>query len=159
MRHFDRDELVLYTRGLAEENINLLIEEHLLTCDECLELYMEVVEDISINDTSSLISRGFCDKVMDVVKEVNENKSLRNEGRGRKTSEILLYYTAAACITLVFMAGGVFQQLSGSVSSITSSIAGSPKSMEKVVSNGWSERLVNSTSIMLDELWDKNYRD
>ena len=159
MEHFDMHRMMLYTNGLAEENLKLQIENHLLNCDDCMEKYIEAIEYRNVHDASLLISPGFCDRVMDQIKEEKEKNNEREERRVQKKYQVFIYYVAAACITLIFMASGVFQQIFGSVSNVTSGIEESPGSIEKMVPSGWTDRLVEGTSDVIDVLFGRGYSE
>jgi hypothetical protein len=57
------------------------------------------------------------------------------------------------------MASGVFQQIFGRVSNVTSGIEKTPGSIEKMVPNGWTDRLVEGTSDVIDVLCGRDYSE
>ncbi len=150
MNHYREEELLLYSKASVDESKEAEIEEHLLTCDECNERYIQIIESCCMNDGNIQISSEFTDNVMDRLNFDSRNhKAIK---RKRAAPEILIYYVAAACITLMFSINGVFDSLLGGFSDMTTSIAYTPVSLEKAVTNGWTERLVNDTSKIISEL-------
>ncbi|HPD00314.1 MAG TPA: hypothetical protein PLA01_03070 [Acetivibrio sp.] len=159
MEHFDTHKLMLYVNGLAEEDMKLDIENHLQNCDECLEKYIEAIEYKNVHEASALISPEFCSRVMEQITQGEEKIGKIRERRIQNKYQAFMYYVAAACITLIFMASGVFQQIFGSVSNVTSGIEESPGSIEKMVPSGWTDRLVEGTSDVIDVLFGRGYSE
>lgn len=153
MTHYNEEELILYSEAYVDETIQKAIEEHLLICDECRDRYIRIVEYYHMN-TENQISLEFTNNVMEMIKgDHNRNKARK---KGRVIPEVFIYYVAAACITLLFSFNGVFDSLVGGFSDITTAIAKTPVSIEKRVSNGWTERLTNDTSIIISRLNPQN---
>ncbi|WP_010245403.1 anti-sigma factor [Acetivibrio cellulolyticus] len=150
MNHYSEEELLLYSKACVDEVQEAEIEEHLLNCDECNERYIQIIEGFHMTDESNQVSLEFTDNVMKLInRDVKQHKAVK---RKRVAPEVLIYYVAAACITLMFSLNGVFDSLFGGFSDMTTSIAQTPVSIEKAVSTGWTERLANDTSKVISEL-------
>jgi len=157
MRHYNEEELIFYSEACVDENLEKDIEEHLLMCEECRDKYMQIVECYHMNDMENSISLEFTDNVMKSIKsEPVRNKVIKKK---KVVPEVFVYYVAAACITLLFSFSGVFDSLAGGFSCMTASIAQTPVTIEKNVSNGWTERLTKDTSIMISKLKIKNIEE
>ena len=150
MGHYNEEELILYSKACVDKTQEIDIEEHLLTCDECRDKYIQIVECCYMKDEDNKVSLEFADNVMNKLK--HEDKPGRARKRKRIAPEIFLYYVAAACITLLFTFNGVFDSLIGGFSDMTTTIAQTPINIEKTASNGWTERLANDTSIIISRL-------
>lgn len=152
MEHLSDGELISYINGNDGEKFDTIVEEHIFSCDECLERYMRTIETSeALNNTNP--SPGFSDKVMVEIKKQYSRKKVKNWRNN--TPEILVYYTVAACITLIFTFNGVFHDISTGISEVTSKIADSPVRIERSASSGWSERLLADTSMLIDKLRPK----
>ena len=124
-----------------------------------MEKYIEAIEYKNVHEASTLISPEFCSRVMEQITQGEEKIGKRSERRIQNKYQAFIYYVAAACITLIFMASGVFQQIFGSVSNVTSGIEESPGSIEKMVPSGWTDRLVEGTSDVIDVLFGRGYSE
>lgn len=103
-----------------------------------------------MNDSENQISLEFTDNVMKGIKSSSgRNKTVKKK---KVAPEVFFYYVAAACITLLFSFNGVLDSFVGGISDMTTTIAKTPVSIEQRVSNGWTERLANDTSIMISKL-------
>ncbi|NLD50284.1 MAG: hypothetical protein GX660_24360 [Clostridiaceae bacterium] len=148
MTHLSDLELAAYVKNTNEGRQDSVLEEHLSACDECLERYMKALE--SSDDYNTLCpATDFSDRVMAEIREepLKKPKNIR-----KRIPEIMVYYAAAACITLVFSLNGAFQFVSTEIFSVTSGIAASPSRIGNATSSGWRERFVNNTSVLLNEL-------
>ncbi len=150
MNHFREEELLLYSKACVDEAQEAEIEEHLLTCDECNERYIQIIERCCMNEGTGQISAEFTNNVMNRLDI--DGRCRKNTKKKRVAPEVFIYYVAAACIALMFSFNGVFDSLLGGFSDMTTSIAHTPVSLEKAVSNGWTERLVNDTSKIISGL-------
>jgi predicted anti-sigma-YlaC factor YlaD len=149
MSHYSYEELLLYSKACVDETQEAEIEEHLLTCEECNNRYIQIVENYHMKEDSNNLPLDFTDSVMKrVLNDCNLNKRVK---RKRVAPEVFVYYVAAACITLMFSINGVFDSLIGGFTDMTTYIASTPVSVEKAVSNGWTERLANDTSRIISE--------
>jgi predicted anti-sigma-YlaC factor YlaD len=154
MSHYSYEELLLYSKASVNEAQEAEIEEHLLTCEECNNTYIQIIESCYMEDESNNLPQDFTDNVMKaVLSDRSHNKLVK---RKRVAPEVFVYYVAAACITLMLSINGVFDSLIGGFTDMTTYIASTPVSVEKAVSNGWTERLANDTSRIISEL--KNER-
>lgn len=158
MRHFDKSEWMLFSSSLTDEHTKAEMEEHLKTCDTCLETYLSVLEGTGLQSIHALIPPEFSDSVMKQIGSAIE----AGEKRGRNTPRLpdtFIYYAAAACITLLFTFSGVFQSLCHGFPQAASRISRSPSGLEKVLANGWTERLTNGTTIFFDEFKPKKHKE
>lgn len=149
MSHYSYEELLLYSKACVNEAQEAEIERHLLTCEECNNTYIQIIESYHMEDESNNLPQDFTDNVMKaVLSDRSRNKRVK---RKRVAPEVFVYYVAAACITLMLSINGVFDSLIGGFTDMTTYIASTPVSVEKAVSNGWTERLANDTSRIISE--------
>lgn len=150
MSHYNEEELILYSETCVDEALEKDIEEHLLICEECRDRYIQIVECYHMNNAENKISLEFTNNVMKSIKSnAGRNKTVKKK---KVAPEVFFYYVAAACITLLFSFNGVLDSFIGGFSDMTTSIAKTPINIEQSVSNGWTERLANDTSIMISKL-------
>lgn len=148
LEHYQQQHWRDYTLNLKSDEERQNMEEHLLICDSCLEIYLEELssrddyqQDISPEFTDIVIKKAIGSKYEN-VKKYERNKFFRN-------------YTIAAGLTLALMASGAFDLIGSGMPKIMSSFVYSTKKIETTASNGWSTRLMNSTLDIIDNLNDK----
>jgi len=101
-----KDELAESRRGE--------LEDHLYSCDQCLEIYMKLVEDQAV-ELPDLENIHFTDEVvmkLPVNKEKQKKSILQSP---------IFHYGVAAVVTLSLMSTGVFQSMTGIVGTVEAS--------------------------------------
>lgn len=125
----ERDTWERYMAGTLQEVDSLKLEEHLLSCESCLGLYLGFLEKELEDEEKPCLSEEFTDRVMEAVGQENTWQKIsvpvvpvRNiadmkekEIRSRRVN-LFISYCAAAGIAMFFWVGGVFDGLSGSFS-------------------------------------------
>lgn len=146
MNHFKKEEWILFVKDLINDNKKIKMEDHLLECDECLNLYLQAVEEIEIPNTKDLLNHELIENVINEIKK---------ETKPTNISKLLTYYTCAACITLVLISSGFFDFVKNELFRYTDSamtIASSQLVYKKYIDSNISEKLVDKTSNVLDIL-------
>lgn len=106
MNHISRERWNLYVQDKLDQHTRKRYEDHMFTCDRCLELYIKAVE--SFNQTLPKPSEDFTEKIVEHVKQsANENKQ---EQKSKQTKSFV-HYTIAAAMTIILMSSGLFGQL------------------------------------------------
>ncbi|MFK9092060.1 anti-sigma factor family protein [Bacillus salipaludis] len=132
MKHYSYDEWMVYVKDEISEGNREELENHLYTCDQCLENYLEAV---SANETSLPVlsnQSNFTDQVMamvtpkavpDTINDLSMMETVRlvpdtvntiNSKVSRKKrfyQQAVFHYLLAAAATIVLMFTGAFQSL------------------------------------------------
>ena len=114
MRHYKDEEWLLYMKDELAESRRGEIEDHLYSCDQCLEIYMKLVED-QARELPDLENIHFTDEVvmkLPVNKEIQKKSILQSP---------IFHYGVAAVVTLSLMSTGVFQSMTGIVGTVEAS--------------------------------------
>ncbi|WP_285768663.1 hypothetical protein [Peribacillus sp. SI8-4] len=148
MNHVSRDGWVAYLADEIPEYLKIEYENHLYSCDECLSIYMEVLETEEASVVS--ISDDLADSVMKEIKREKgdaeeEATHIRKENSLRT---IARHYLIAAGFTILLMAGGVFQSLTEYVDSVETTSVKETKSL--------TDGLINKTFNWMDSIEKKN---
>ncbi|MCC3358817.1 anti-sigma factor family protein [Bacillus sp. REN16] len=114
MRHFSNEDWLLYIKDELEESKREELENHLFTCDQCLEIYMELVE-AQAEELPCLENEGFTDGVVTKLPKKKEK-----QGKSFLQSPIF-HYGVAAAVTLTLMSTGVFQSMTGIIGTVEAS--------------------------------------
>ncbi|MEW6622959.1 MAG: hypothetical protein AB1420_07520 [Bacillota bacterium] len=149
MGHYSEKEWQLYVSGSIEAKQQTEMENHLVDCDNCLTVYLSVVEATELGKAAGLLSPGFTDGVMAKLNIPEIKTPAKSKKRSSRSSDILIYYAAAACITLVFFSSGVFDFIGQYVPKTTIQMVDSTK-QTNFLASGWSERLLEFMSVELN---------
>ena len=103
LKHLTLEDLQKYSRNKLPEEIRDEIEEHLFSCDDCLGVYMTLVNEDSL---PNLNNSNFTVEVMAKIPNVQTKQ-------GKKTNSVFFHYVIAASITFLLMTSGVFQSMLG----------------------------------------------
>lgn len=139
MRHFEYEEWVKYVQGEVDEDVRYMYEQHLATCDLCLNRYIEALENNE--DVFPELSKQFTDDVVNYVREHTKPKQ-----QARK-NQSFFHYVIAAAMTLVLMGTGVFGELA--------QLAGSIEQKAEEPSASFTDELMNKTLSLL-EIFERN---
>ncbi|NLW06841.1 MAG: hypothetical protein GX039_02505 [Clostridia bacterium] len=150
MLHYDRREWLLYKAGLLPGEIQKAMEDHLLICDTCLDNYLATIgpEDEAL--ASVYLSPDFTARVTRKV------ANLRNQRKGwlrrerNWAAKAFQFYTIAAAITLLLLAGGWFDFIAAGAIHSPVRLVTLMENIEQKIPFGWSERLVENASDRLE---------
>lgn len=106
MAHYPEQRWLFYVQDRLEESERLELEEHLAVCEVCLMLYMEQLEQVSVELPDSVQGSGMVNQVMYRLTEPSRRRQATSSSRLR-----ILHYTVAAAITLLLMTSGVFDSM------------------------------------------------
>jgi len=136
MNHVDRDVWRSYIKGSLPDEEMTFCEEHLYDCDDCMSIYMDILEEsdragtfdaVRLPDADSLTERIMADVRSNALPR-GETAAVESELRSEsdvpvttavrapaKRSSVFrrtfFHYVIAASITLLLMSTGVFHQL------------------------------------------------
>ena len=96
MKHYDSTKWKLYTENKLDEHEEEEMQEHLLNCDQCLSLYLSLI-DYKINeksiDETIFPAINFTDSVINALK-VDKKKA--EEKRQKRNHTNLVVYSSMA---------------------------------------------------------------
>lgn len=159
MKHYDQVEWSLYKRNLLDDKIYEVMEEHLYECDQCLNIFLSLIDENEIEEVGKVISEDFTDNIMMNIKNltpINKKKAKRS----KLPQDFFIYYTAVASVTILLTAGGVFGKLVESVPQITANISIQEDKIMKNPVYNLSETITKKTSIFINDFQiSKNKED
>ncbi|GAF65519.1 hypothetical protein BTS2_2417 [Bacillus sp. TS-2] len=175
--HYTKEEWTLYINGTVQQNQQLKMEEHLYTCNQCLQDYMESLAQVNI-EPSTNESDEFVDSVMQRIEPVAKaqkpleqedsikvldgrvsNKSGRDKDKetaqnkkssiqkGRK-KQTLLHYVIAASLTFILMSAGIFEEIAFGSNAEEKDMMNTIHEKEEI---SVSERLLDKITITIEE--------
>ena len=159
MKHYDQVEWSLYKKNLLNEKIHQVMEEHLYECDQCLDIFLSLIDENEIEEAGDIISKEFTDDLMMNIKKltpINKKKAIKP----KLPQDFFIYYTAVASVTILLTAGGVFGKLVESVPEITANISSQEEKIMKNTIYNFSEIITKKTSIFINDFQiSKNKED
>ena len=129
MRHFSNEEWMSYINDKLSETTCEELENHLFSCDQCLEVYMKMI-DRQAEELPVINSSSFTDEIIAELPQ----KKVRKKTLYQRT---LFHYAVAAVITLTLMTTGFFQTITGVVTTVEVSSISKP---QQSVSNSLMEK-------------------
>lgn len=150
LRHYSKAEWQLYINKEYDDLSRQEMQNHLLSCDACMTLYLDLIDEAPIeNDT---VLDGFTDRVMEQIHMEN----VKSEGQKLKQKRInmFIYYVSAASITLFLMNAGVFESIYQSFASEKKYLSETSQK-KSLFTNGWTSRLTEDTSKFINGFLNK----
>lgn len=141
MEHFKKDYWIRYAMDLVDEETKETMEEHLLNCDSCLELYTDIILGNLEIDTLHP-TPDFSKKVM---KNIRIDANLQNRKK-------FLYYVAVASLTLMLTASGAFNYVGNKFSTVSTSAISKQADYNRLIKSGFTDKLFNKSFNLLDNI-------
>jgi len=147
MIHFSHEEWRLFKEGVCPENLQAAMEEHLVVCDRCRELFLSLISEEDITKGKELLPPDFSRQVIRGIKVQEKERLVRKKNnRSRQRKNTPVYFAAAAAITLILMGGGFFQSLVQSVPQFSTEAAIVDHNILEGIKMDWPNKLVDRTS-------------
>jgi hypothetical protein len=144
MRHYSKAEWLWFINNDSGTVLHEEMQEHLLVCDECMMLYLELIDKINMEEVPA--TEDFTDKVMELVHREKVEAAKRRLNQKRVNT--LIYYVSAASLTLLLTGVGTFQDIYKGLSSVEKQAFETPQKQSLFMS-GWTDRLTDETSKFL----------
>ena len=146
MIHFEHTDWKAYIHNEVDKDKREVMEDHLYTCDQCLDVYMELISDESIN--LPLVSdEKFTEKIISVIPLKTDASKVKRAFYQHP----IFHYAIAASITFILMTSGFFQNITGIVSTVE---AASITEQEEAVSSSLMNKVLS-----LIEIIEPNQKD
>lgn len=115
MKHYDVIEWKLYKGNLLDKDIYEEMGRHLFQCEDCMDIYLSLIDDKEIGKAGEIISDQFTNDLMKRIGNVRYiSKTLDKDKYKKKRrfyNEILLYYAAVASVAIFLTGTGFFQRI------------------------------------------------
>ncbi len=137
MNHYNQETWLAYLNNELPENQHEEIENHLYSCDHCLEHYMQLLDDTAVDFPESQADNTFTEEIL---------RQLPFESKKKRTftQHPLFHYGVAAAVTVVLMSSGFFQNLTGVVTTVE---AATIQTHEEPVSNSLMNKILSLLEI------------
>lgn len=126
MIHYTDEHIDAYILDTLQETERTILEDHVFSCDVCLEQYMRRIE---INEHHLPSLSNLPDYPTVVASQEASVKKIRP----------FIHYAIAAAITFLLMGSGIFQQITG----LASTIEDAPKEQRASISQSIMDRALH----------------
>jgi len=147
-----------YKAGKLSAEAQTVLEEHLLSCENCLGIYLGMIEEGLEDQDTPKLGEDFTDRLFDVIEQEKrwQKASVQvisiagNKAREVRSNKVnlLISYCAAASISMFFWVGGYFDGLSGNLTKGVDYIHTSEAVETKVepqrglIQTGWTKKVI-----------------
>lgn len=159
MKHYSREEWLIFKKDGFDNCEMEKMEDHLYSCDLCMKIFLDVLDDNDITKAEESIPDSFTRNTLIYIKEKgNASPSITKRTEFlRRRQNLFTYYVAAAVLTLVFMGGGVFQSLVDNYASFSQTACTvEHQKMQEESKTNISIEIANRTSQWINNFENKN---
>lgn len=160
MKHYTKEEWCIINKG--DQKKFRIMEEHLQECEECLEIFLNLIDSEEIAGAEEAVPLDFTPSVMQFINRMQgKPRQVRKKPaeQSLKRQSMLVYYAAAVLLTLVFMGGGVFQALVNGYTDVAMSAGQNSKRIEQKLTVSLSDRIAGRTSQWLHAFENQNNKE
>lgn len=119
MNHYDIVEWKLFKENLLDDRIRSKMEEHLMNCDECMEVFLSLIDENEIELAKEVVPPDFTDKVVNNIRNVRPIEKVHKKNK-KTYNDYFIYYVAVASVAIFLTASGFFGRLVNKVPEISS---------------------------------------
>ncbi len=153
MKHYDYVEWVLYKNNLIYDELHKKMEEHLTVCDECMEIFLSLIDEKDIKNAWDFVPEDFTDKVMDSIKNITPvKKPVKKTTKKKISNDFFLYYAAVASVAIILTAGGFFGKMVDTVPQISAKVYSEGSRFKANKIYDFTEEITNKTSMFINNL-------
>jgi predicted anti-sigma-YlaC factor YlaD len=120
MAHYDYIEWLLYKNKALSDNKMKEMEEHLYNCENCLDIFLTLIDDQEVEHAEKIVPLDFTAKVLKNISQT-EIKSKPRKAKGSVYYNTG-YYAAVAAVTVFLTIGGFYTNLVDAVPKISASV-------------------------------------
>lgn len=144
MEHFQKEDWFLYCQGQLKEEKELLMDEHLTKCEQCLETFLCLISEDEIAEAQGIVPFDFADRVMATINQ--EKTKSEQQKTNTQQKNLFVYYLAVSVITIILMGNGFFQSLVDAIPKIAAPSEKREEQRLEVLNLDWSGKLVDQIS-------------
>lgn len=157
MKHYDYIEWLLYKNGLLSEEKLYEMEQHLYSCDTCMEIFLSLIDEKETEKAGKIISDNFTSEIINKLPTIKPVKPKIKQTK-KSFKYQFGYYAAVASVTIILTMGGFYTSMVDAVPKLSASVQITKKRPNIIadLSNG----IVDSTSSFLSSIEniDRNSR-
>jgi len=160
MKHFHLDEWLLYKNKLLSEEKQIEMENHLYTCDSCMDIFLSLINDDEIDKAATIVPENFTENILKNIGKIKPIRTKKSTKKGyRKSSDFFLYYAAVASVAIILTAGGVFGKMVDLVPQISVNMSKKESQVKVDTIYNFSESITNRTSQFINNFGIKEEKE
>jgi hypothetical protein len=148
-KHYSYEVWCQYVKNEMDGNVREDVETHLYSCDQCLDIYLQVLETEDAGLPIIPNESQFTDTIMVNIADLKKSNANLEEGKKSFYQSSAFHYILAAAMTIIMMSTGVFQSITKVADTVQS-----PKTLQKYPS--FSDGLIHKTFDWMDSFEIKN---
>jgi hypothetical protein len=142
-KHYSFEDWCQYVKNEMDGSVREVVETHLYSCDQCLDIYLQVLdcEDSGLPNIQN--EKQFTNIIMENIADLKKKNARPGQEKEFFYQSSAFHYLLAAAMTILLMWSGVFQTLTKYTETVQS-----PETFEKTTS--FSEGLIHKTFTWMD---------
>jgi len=153
MKHYSYEEWTKYVKNEVEQDVREEFENHLYSCDQCLDYYLQAVaeeeRDLPIIEDEAEFTNLVMAKIAESKPPQIQSAKKKSTPRKPFYQTAIFHYSIAAAMTLILMTTGVFQSITKYTETVQTSSF-------HVKETSVTEGIVNKTFAWMDSLEKKS---
>lgn len=149
IKHYAYEVWCQYVKNELDGSVREDVETHLYSCDQCLDIYLQVLDSEESGLPKIQNETQFTDSIMANIADLKKKNASLGEGKKSFYQSSAFHYLLAAAMTIIMMSTGVFQSITKVVDAVQS-----PQTFQQAPS--FSEGLIHKTFTWMDSFELKN---
>ena len=159
MKHYDYLEWLLYKEKALSKEKSKEMEEHLYICDNCMDIFLSLIDREEVDRAERSISTNFTSDVMNNIQKVKYKPKSKVEKSRHRVKDIFGYYVAVAAVAVILTVGGFYSGMVDMVPHVAKSTVERYNNNTLNVIFNMSENIVNKTSSFINNFEVSNRKE
>lgn len=151
MKHYDYMEWFFYKEKNISDEKYREMEEHLYNCDECMNIFLSLIDNLEIDQAEEAISSDFTKNVIGNIQKVKYKPKPKIYNEATSFISGFGYYVAAAAVVIMLTWSGFFSGLVDVVPKIAETTIEENITDKPNIIFSLSEKIVNRTSSFIND--------
>lgn len=111
MKHYDDIEWIFYKEKILSDEKQIEMEEHLYTCDRCMEIFLSLIDKQEVDKAGDSISENFTVDLMANIENLRYKPKTKVKKSNTRFKDMFVYYAAVASVAVALTLGGFYSGL------------------------------------------------
>ena len=151
MKHYDYLEWVFYKEKVLSKEKFKEMEEHLYECNECMDIFLSLIDSKEIDGAEKTIPHDFTNKVMKDIQKVKFKPKAKVQKNTISFKNVFGYYAAAAAVAIILTWGGFYSGLVDVLPQVAKETAQKNRFDTPSIVSSFTEKIVNKTSNFVND--------
>lgn len=144
MKHYSESQWLAFKHQMIKKPESANMENHLLECDECLNLFLSLTDELDAARVNNVIPPNFSRNTMAFIHQNHIRQSGAVRSRD-KLKRLLAYYVAASAVTLMLVSNGFFEKVVHDVSLVSAYSSIKTEKPNNIIYT-WPNRFIETSS-------------